>query len=268
MRGSGCAIAAAAESNARSGSYATLMRSSAAVAVSSLVAATAATGSPTNRTLSRQSACSSWDTGRMPNGIGRSCPVRTACTPSSRRAAVVSMETMLACGCVLRSSLQYSMRGNHRSSANRVAPVTFATASTLRSALPMTVRLLSAIQQFPGGLRDFPPHPGGGQLHRLVDLDVAGAAAEVAGQRVLDLVPRGVGVGGQQGFGRQQKRGGTVAALCGAEIGEGLLQRMQLPVLCHPLDGAHRVSVTRDAEGEAGEDRRSIQQHGTGAALA
>src|SRR2546425_3203282 len=263
------------------------MRSRAAVAVSSLVAATAATGSPINRTLSRQSACSSWETGRMPNGIGRSCPVRTACTPSSCRAAVVSTETILACGCVLRSSLQYSMRGNDRSSANRVAPVTFATASTLRSALPMTEcwtvgmlegelpsnfptfpRLRVPIQRFPGGLRDFPPHPRRGQLDRFVDLDVAGAAAEVAGQRVLDLVTGGVRVGGQQGFGRQQKRGGTVAALCGAEIGEGLLQRMQLSVLCHPLDGAHRVSVTRDAEDQARENGCSIQQHGTCAALA
>src|SRR5438552_15076857 len=227
MRGSACAIAAAVESNARSRSYATLMRSSAAVAVSSLGAATAATGSPVNRTLSRQSACSSWDTGRMPSGIGRSCPVRTACTPSSRRAAVVSIATMLACGCVLRSSLQYSMRGNHRSSANRVAPVTFATASTLRSALPMTVRLLSAIQRFPRGLRDFPPHPGGRQLPGRVDLDVSGAATQVAGQRVLDLVLRGVGVGGQHGFGWQHKRGGKVAALRGTETFECMYTLLQ-----------------------------------------
>src|SRR5438876_4530169 len=163
------------------------MGSTAAVAISSLVAATAATGSPINRTLSRQSACSSWDTGRIPNGIGRSCPVRTACTPSSCRAAVVSTETILACGCVLRSSLQYNMRGNDRSSANRVPPVNFATASTLRSAVPM-IRRLSAIQRFPGGLCDFPPHPRRGQLDGFIDLDVAGAAEEVAGQRVLDIV--------------------------------------------------------------------------------
>src|SRR5438445_11970063 len=107
----------------------------------------------------------------MPNGIGRSCPVRTACTPSSCRAAVVSPETMLACGCVLRSSLQYNMRGNDKSSANRVAPVTFATASTLRSALPML--LCSAIHRF--------LHALGRELDGFVDLDVAGAAAEVAG---------------------------------------------------------------------------------------
>src|SRR5439155_420565 len=83
------------------------------------------------------------------------------------------------------------MRGKARSSAKRVAPVTLATASTLRSAFPMTEcltvgmlegglpsnlptfpRLAVAIQRFPGGLRDFPTHPCRSQLDRLVDLDV------------------------------------------------------------------------------------------------
>src|SRR5205085_1661825 len=74
------------------------------------------------------------------------------CTPSSRFAALASTETMRACGCVLRSSLPYSMRGNAKSSANLVAPVTFATASTLRRALPMMRRsALPPIQRLPRG---------------------------------------------------------------------------------------------------------------------
>src|SRR4030088_426959 len=108
------------------------------------------------------------------------------------------------------------MRGNARSSANRVAPVTFATASTFRSAFPMTecwtvemlegdlpsnlpafARLRVAIQRFPGGLRDFPPHPRRGELDRLVNLDVAGAAAQVARQSVLDFVAGRPGIGGE-----------------------------------------------------------------------
>src|SRR5712664_2121861 len=202
------------------------MRSSAAVAVSSLVAATAATGSPIKRTLSRHRACSSWETGRIPNGIGRSRPVRTACTPSSRCAAAVSIEVMRACGSVLRSSLQYSIRGKARSSANRVAPVTFATASTFRSALPMTRDGLRVpIQRLSRGLRDFPPHPRRGELDRLIDLDVAGAAAEVAGERVLDLVPRRLRIVAQQRLGSEEERGRAVAALRGAQVGERLLQR-------------------------------------------
>src|SRR5580765_6773468 len=198
------------------------MRSSAAVAVSSVVAATAATGSPMKRTFSTHSACSSCETGRIPNGIGRSRPVRTACTPSSCFAAVTSIEAIRACGSVLRSSLQYSMRGKKRSSANRVAPVTFATASTLRSALPIMRRLL-AIERFSRGFGLFPAHSRGSQLYGLVDLDVAGTAAQVACERVLDFVARGLGIGLEERFGGQQERRGAIAALRGAEVGEGLL---------------------------------------------
>jgi hypothetical protein len=49
-----------------SGLYFTSMRSSASTAVCSSTAITAATGSPTKRTLSRASGCSSCDTGMMP----------------------------------------------------------------------------------------------------------------------------------------------------------------------------------------------------------
>src|SRR6266566_5159673 len=266
MRGSGCATAASAESNAWSGSYTTLMRSSAAVAVSSVVAATAATGSPMKRTLSTQSACSSCETGKIPNGIGRSGPVSTACTPSSCCAAVTSIETMRACGWVLRSSLQYSMRGNARSSANRVAPVTFATASTFRSAFPMTLCL--AIQRFPLRLGFFTTHARRGQLDRLIDLDVAGAAAEVAGQRVFDFGACRLGIAGEQRLGGEQESGRAVAALRGAQVGERLLQGMQLAALRHRFDGSHRVAGARETQHQARQDRRSIQQHGARTALA
>src|SRR2546425_7031910 len=241
------------------------MRSSAAVAVSSVVAATAATGSPMKRTLSTQSACSSCETGRIPNGIGRSGPVSTACTPSSCLAAVTSIETMRACGSVLRSNLQYSMRGNARSSANRVAPVTFATASTFRSAFPMTLCL--AIQRFPFRLGFFTLHPRRRELYGFVDLDVAGAAAEVAGERLFDLVAGRPGVGGEQGFGSKQKRGRAVAALRGPQVGERLLQRMELPALRHRFDGAHGMAGACQAQHQARQHRHSIEQHGARAAL-
>src|SRR5256712_11592484 len=188
------------------------MRSSGGAAPPSLVAATAATGSPMKRTLSTQSVCSSWETGRMPNGIGRSRPVSMAWTPSRLAAAAGSIDTMRACGSVLRSSLQYSILGNARSAAKRVGPVTFATASTLRRALPMT--LYSAI------------HPLGGQLDGFVNLDVASAATEVARQRGLDLGARGFRIGCEERFGSEQERGRAITALCRAQIGERLLQRM------------------------------------------
>src|SRR5256885_17268391 len=116
------------------------------------------------------------------------------------------------------------MRGSVRSSAKRVAPVTFATASTFRSALPMMLR--AAIQRFPRRLCFLAAHARRRQLDGLVDLDVAGTATEVAGECVLDLVARGPGVGEQQRFGREQEGRGAVAALRRAEIGGRLLQRV------------------------------------------
>src|SRR5207237_8735720 len=104
---------------------------------------------------------------------------------------------------VLRNSVEVSLRGNVGSSAKRVAPVTFATASTFRSALPMTLR--AAIQRFPRRLGLLAAHARRRQLDGLVDLDVAGAAAEVAGECVLDFVARWLGVGEQQRFGREQE---------------------------------------------------------------
>src|SRR2546429_383658 len=188
MRGSACAIASSAPVSGRSDSYRTSMRSSAAVAISSLPAATPATGSPTNRTLSIARACSSWLTGRMPNGIGKSLPVSTAFTPGSARAVDVSMAVMRAWGCGLRSSLAYNMRGRNRSSANRVAPVTLAVASTLRIAFPITRKLatggfLRVPQQGPSPRRGLPPpQPGPPPLPPLVDLQEYRGEAQVFAQ--------------------------------------------------------------------------------------
>src|ERR1041384_5872383 len=98
------------------------------------------------------------------------------------------------------------MRGRNRSSANFVAPVTLAVASTLRSALPTTAKAAvgrsggrgvllfrDAIQRLGLGRRWFAAHAGGRQLDGFVDLDVAGAAAQVARQRLPDVVPGGGG---------------------------------------------------------------------------
>src|SRR5437879_4090319 len=284
MRGSGCAIASSASVIGRSDSYRTSMRSSAAVAISSLTAATPATGSPTNRTLSIARACSSWLTGRMPNGIGRFLPVSTAFTPGSARAFDGSMPVIRAWGWGLRSSLAYSMRGRNRSSANRVAPVTLAVASTLRIALPTTrngvpdrptaaVSLTAAflrvpIQGLPRRLGLLPPHASRSQFHGLVNLQVSRAAAQVARQRLLDLVTRGSRILAEQRFRGEQEGGRTVPALRRAELGEGVLERMQRPAPCHSLDGFHAVPRAREAEHQTGKHGLAVHEHGAGAALA
>src|SRR2546422_7591083 len=126
----------------------------------------------------------------MPKGIGRSFPVSTAFTPDALAARAVSIERMRAWGWGLRSSLAKSIRGRNRSSANRVTPVTFAVASTLRWAFPTTRSpedfLPDAIQGLRRRLRVLSAHASRRQLDGFVDLDVTGAAAEVARERLLE----------------------------------------------------------------------------------
>src|SRR5260370_778450 len=257
---------------ARSGSYSTAIKSSAAVATSSLSAATAATGSPTKRTLSSAKACSSWLTGRMPNGIGRSFPVSTAFTPGSAAAREVSMDRIRACGGGLRGSLAKSSRGRNRTSANRVTPVTLAVASTLRWAFPTTRNpvgfLPDAIQRLRRRARVLAAHACRRQLDGFVDLDIAGAAAKVAGQGLLDLVARRARARREQRLGGEQERRRAITALCRTQLGECFLEGMERAALRHALDGLYPVAGAGEPEHQAGQHRRAVEQHGAGAAFA
>ena len=67
----------------------------------------------------------------MPKGIGRSLPVVIATTPGTARAFETSMDRIIAWAIFERRSLQRSIRGSIRSSANFVWPVNFAAPSTL-----------------------------------------------------------------------------------------------------------------------------------------
>src|SRR5438132_969430 len=143
------------------------MSFSASSAVSSSRAATAATGSPTKRTLSRASACSSWLTGRMPKGMGSSLPTRVARTP----------------GCA--------------------------------------------------------------------------AARETSPARVL----------AQQLLRHEQEARRAVAALRGAQLGEGLLQGMQDAIAGQALHGRHVTALAFDGQGQAGQHGPAVHEHGAGPAL-
>src|SRR5262245_38541957 len=258
------------ENTGSSGSYSTRMAFIASKAVSSSTAATAATGSPTKRTLSVPSACSSWLTGRMPNGIGRSRPVRIAITPGIARARVVSIETMRACGTCARWILQCSMRGRKRSSAKRVAPVHSASPSTLRTGFPTTLRRglrASAMEGLVGGHRTGVAQAPRGQLDRLEDLEVPGTAAEVARQRLAGPIARRLGVALEQLPGGAQDPGRAVAALGGPELRERGLQGVRRVRPRQALDGDDRPSLALDREDEARQHRAPVEQDGAGAAL-
>src|ERR1700758_2955927 len=68
-----------------------------------------------------------------------------------------------------------------------------------------------------------PPQLGGRPQHRLHDVLVAGAAAEVAGQRPADVLLGGVRVLVQQGLGRHHHAGRAEPALQAVLLAEALL---------------------------------------------
>ena len=170
------------------------MSASAASAVSSSRAATAATGSPTKRTLSERRA-------RARPGSRAGC--RTGWAARGRRASPARRDAprrarRRRCGCARgdaasAAGARTAMRGSTRSSAKTVWPVTLAAASTLSSGWPMTLSVLAVLLTAPassrrrsvrrhGSARRLAAHARRRQLDRLEDLEVAGAAAEVAGR--------------------------------------------------------------------------------------
>src|SRR6266851_2574899 len=285
IRGSGVARASSGSEIVVRISYSTSIKSSASKAVSSSRAMTAATGSPTCRTRSTHRACSSWLTGRIPYCIGTSFPVSTKYTPGCAAARDVSIFRMRACGCGDRSSLQCAMRGKKMSSANRVWPVTFARASTLRRGTPITrSSLLSALRASTGVVREsfsfamrppqqvFAPtlrHLRSSILllrdleHRGFDgfenLQIARAAAQVSGDRFADLIAAGARVLIQQGLRGHQNRRRAIAALRRSKIGKSILQGMQVSIFSEALHGQYLLATTLERQHQAGQHGLAVQ---------
>src|SRR5256885_17100977 len=82
------------------------------------------------------------------------------------------------------------------------------------------------------------------QLDGFVDLDVTGAAAEVARERLLDRVARRTRACREERLCGKEERRCAVAALRRAELGERLLERMEPAALGHAFDGLDPVAGT------------------------
>jgi len=145
-------------------------------------------------------------------------PREHAFTPGSAAARDVSIETMRAwggdCGAAWRrASGQEQVVGEARDAHD------FRGRVHLAVALPTTRKpvafLPDAIQGLGAGFA-FSRACGRRQLDGLVDLDVTGAAAEVAGERLLDLVARGTRARSEERLGGEEERRRAVAALCRA----------------------------------------------------
>ena len=105
-------------------------------------------------------------------------------------------------------------------------------------------------------------------MHRVEDLLVPGAAAEIPRERLADLVVRGVGNAPEEIVGRDHEARGAEAALHGAGLDESRLHPVRRPVLRQALDGHDLVAVRLRGEHQARADERPVQEHRARAALA
>ena len=111
-----------------------------------------------------------------------------------------------------------------------------------------------------------PPGPArGGVQDGIDDGLIAGAAADVAGNRLDHLFARRRGHLVEQRLGGHQHAGRAVAALGGEAVHEGLLQGMEMAV----ADAAYRLdgpALDGLGEDQAGKLRLAVDQHRAGAA--
>src|ERR671924_1923432 len=108
----------------------------------------------------------------------------------------------------------------------------------------------------------------GRQAHSVEDLRVAGAAAEVAGEGLADLVLARVGMPLEKRGCRDDEPGSAEAALDSARLDESLLHPVQAPLLAEALDGHDFVPVRLGGEDEARAHELPVQEDGARPALA
>src|SRR5229473_521179 len=193
-----------------------------------------------------------------------------ATTPGAFAAWVISMLLIRACANGLRTTDKETVPGRVKSSTKCPSPLTSRGSSRRWILAPiMVVTAMSAppCGGLGGGRGRRAAHGGGRRLHRLDDVHVARAAAEVALEALANLVIGRVRVLLEQvGRGHDHSRG-AVAALEPVLVPECLLQWMELAVLGHALDRGDVSTLGLDGEHRAALDRLAVDQDRAGAAL-
>src|SRR5207237_135567 len=99
------------------------------------------------------------------------------------------------------------------------------------------------------------------QLHRLDDLRISGAAAQIARKIMADFLLIGVWILRQQLLGHQNKTGCAKAALKGAAVDERLLHRRQHAAGIQVFNRGDGLSIRSNCEIEATRHRYAIDQN-------
>src|SRR4029453_6081623 len=105
----------------------------------------------------------------------------------------------------------------------------------------------------------------GGEMDRVDDLVVAGAATDVAGDRFFNIFRCGFGSAVEQGFHRYDISRRAVPTLHRARVDEGLLHGMQLVAVGQTFDGYDFRAVGIGSHGDAGIDRLALLKDPAGA---
>src|SRR5581483_10653018 len=223
-----------------SGSQSTSTSPSASSAASGVSATTAATAAPVNVTLSISSArgVATWFStppACQAHGSGLRCskslPVYTPSTPGAAAAALVSMPRMRACAYGERSTATCASPVSRTSSRKRAAPVIRRGSSTRLTGAPIS----GLVGSVAVAISPLSAHRLRRLAHGADDVLVAGAPAEVALERVANLVVARVGVPREQvGRGDDHPRRAE-PALQAVLVPERLLDRVQLAVPGEPL---------------------------------
>src|SRR5690606_37291262 len=108
----------------------------------------------------------------------------------------------------------------------------------------------------------------GCRLNRFDDLDVAGAAAQIARQGLADFALGGIRVAAQQGFRGHDHPRRAEAALGAELLVEGLLQPAHPAACRQALDRLDALAGAARGQRDAGQPRLAIDQYRAGAALA
>src|SRR5687767_7822418 len=107
-----------------------------------------------------------------------------------------------------------------------------------------------------------------GGARRVHDVLVSGAAAQIAGERLTDLLVRGMGALAQEARERHEKARRAEAALQAVMLAKRLLQRIQRVAIGEPFHRLDVAAVHLRGKEQTRANRRAIQDDRAGAAHA
>src|SRR5262245_2652641 len=203
----------------------------------------------------------------------RSSPVYTPTTPGAERACAVLLLLIRAWACGERKKKAHTCPGTATSSVNCPAPVRNRTSSLRLTDCPTNGAFIacssSGVQLIGSQVTSHtsPFHRGGARLHRLYDIVIAGAAAEIAFEFLAYRFFGRSGMLGHQFERIHHHPRGAKAALQAMVFAKGRLHGVQSTISGDALDRHDTRTFQLGREHVARLGRAAVDVHGTRSAL-